>query len=421
VKLRGRHVVALTAAVAAVLVSGEAAPSRVAATPLVDQVNAVRRELGLTPLRFDPVVRRVVVRMAWNDLTDRRPEALDAQPECAVCDAYYERGVTVDPRGLYRSLGGRQSIRFGLWRAGWSATDNLSVFFPTAGLVLDPRARTLAVARTPLGMLVVGVTADADARFDRPVRWPSGAMDPRRQLWVEVVLPPGYGYPNLYDVRDGLDVTVAYPLSAVKGFRGSRLVAFGLNTSLAYGRAYHVGTYDLGVRLKTMGIPSGFLRSSWTFHSVSAAERAAFLDAVRRAPAQLRALFAQLDAAVDVVGGSEACLSVDACEEVHGDRASIGMAVSASREVIVHELGHVVFDLALDERGRRAFRSAFIRAGRDNARFIPVSEQFADQVAHWALGEESGDPRWLPRNEFAQLLRTHAGYRPLSAVGLLSR
>ena len=59
-------------------------------------------------------------------------------------------------------------------------------------------------------------------------------MDPRRQLWVEVVLPPGYGYPNLYDVRDGLDVTVAYPLAAAKGFRGSRLVAFGLNTSLAY-------------------------------------------------------------------------------------------------------------------------------------------------------------------------------------------
>ena len=81
------------------------------------------------------------------------------------------------------------------------------------------------------------------------------------------------------------------------------------------------------------------------------AERDAFLDAVRRAPAQLRALLAELDGAVDVVGGSEACLSVDACEEVHGDRATVGMAVSASREVIVHELGHVVFDLALDERG----------------------------------------------------------------------
>ena len=70
---------------------------------------------------------------------------------------------------------------------------------------------------------------------------------------------------------------------------------------------------------------------------------------------------------------------------------------SATREVIVHELGHVVFDLALDERGRRAFRSAFVRTGWRNAPFVPPSEQFADQLAHWALGEESTDPRWLER------------------------
>ena len=97
------------------------------------------------------------------------------------------------------------------------------------------------------------------------------------------------------------------------------------------------------------------------------------------------------------------------------------MAVSASREVIVHELGHVVFDLALDERGRRAFRSAFIRTGWDNARFVPVSEQFADQVEHWALGKASSDPRWLSGGELASLLRAHASYRPLSARGLLPR
>ena len=141
-------------------------------------------------------------------------------------------------------------------------------------------------------------------------------------------------------------------------------------------------------------------------------ERDAFLDAVRRTPAQLRALLAELDGAVDVVGGSEACLSADACEDVDGERASVGMAVSASREVIVHELGHVVFDLALDERGRRAFRSAFIRTGWDNARFVPVSEQFADQVEHWALGEASSDPRWLSGGELASLLRAHASVSP---------
>ena len=419
-KLRGGHVL-VAAAVVAVLAAGKAAPAPHANPSLLDQVNGVRAELGLTPLQFDPVARRVVLRMATNDLADSSPEALDAQPDCAVCDTFYERGAAVEPGALYRSLGGRRAIRFGLWRAGWSATENLSVFFPAAALVLDPRARTLAFAQTPLGMLVVGVTADVHARFDRPVRWPRGPMDPRRQLWVEVALPPGYGYPNLYDVRDGLDVNVAYPVATVKGFRGSRLVAFGLNTSLAYRRAYHVGPLRLGVRLKTRDIPSAFERRTWTFHSVPVEERDAFLDAVRRTPAQLRALLADLDGAVDVVGGAEACLSADACEDVDGGRASVGMAVSASREVIVHELGHVVFDLALDERGRRALRSAFIRTGWDNARFVPVSEQFADQVEHWALGKVSSDPRWLSGGELASLLRSHAGYRPPSAVGLLSR
>lgn len=420
--LRGRHVGALMAVVTAVAVSGEAAPSHVAAPqPLIDQVNAVRGRLGLGPLVSDPVARHVVTRMARGDRTDRPPEVLDAQPDCAVCDVFFEGGGATSPRDVYRSLGGRRAIRFGLWRAGWSARDNLSVFFPAAALVLDPRARTFDAARSPLGMLVVGVTADTTAPFDRAVRWPPGAIDPVRQLWAALALPPGYGYPNLYDSRGGREVTVAYPLATARGFRGSRLVAFGINTSLAYGRQYRVGTSRLSVRLRTRSVPPAFLRRSWTFRDVAQAERETFLVAVRSAPAQLRALFAQLDGAVDVVGGAEACLSVDACEELHGDRAAVGIAVTATRGVILHELGHAVFDLALDERGRRAFRTAFIRTGWENARFVPPSEQFADQIEHWALGEPSDEPRWLPRATLTRMLRDHAAYRPLSAQGVLPR
>ncbi len=419
--LRGGHVVGLAAAVVAVFVCGQSTPSPAATVSLLTQVNAVRHELGLAPLVSDPVARHVATRMARGDRTDRPPEVLDAQPDCAVCDVFFEGGGATDPRAVYRSLAGRRAIRFGVWHSGWSARENLSVFFPTAALVLDPRARTLDVSPTPLGMAVVAVTADTNAPFDRAIRWPVGAMDPRHQLWVAVALPPGYGYPNLYDVRGGRDVTVAYPLAAAEGFRGSRLVAFGLNTSLAYGRRYHVGASRLGIRLQTRPAPAAFVRRSWTFYSVEAAERGVFLDAVRRAPAQLRALLAQLDGAVDVVGGSEACISVDACEEVEGDRAKVGIASSATRGVILHELGHAVFDLALDERGRRAYRSAFIQTGWRNAPYVPPSEQFADQLEHWALGEASDDPRWMARAEFERLLREHAAYRPLSARGLLPR
>ncbi len=412
---------ALTAAVVAVVASGEAAPSSRSAPPLLEQVNGIRRQLGLQPLQADPVVQLVVERMAINDHTDRTPEVLEAQPDCAVCDIYFEAGLARDPRVHYHSLGGRSLIRFALWRAGWTATQNLSVFSRAAALVLDPRARTFTTARTPLGMLVVGVTGDSGTPFTRPVRWPLGRLDPRHQLWVQVLLPPGQGYPHLYDVRAGEDVTVAYPLAAFRGLGGSRLVAFGLTTSLAYARDYHVGPRRLGIRFKTRPAPAAFLRRSWTFQSVEPAEREVFLDAVRRAPTQLHTLLAELDAAVDVVGGSEACISVDACEEVVGDRAKVGIATAATRAVILHELGHVVFDLALDEHGRRAFRSAFIKTGWRNAPYVPPGEQFADQVEHWAIGEASDDPRWLPRTELLRLLREHAAYRPLSARGVLPR
>ncbi len=419
--LRGGHVVAVAAAVVAVFACGDTAPSRAATPSLLAQVNVVRAGLGLAPLRDDVLAGHVVSRMAKTDRYDQPPDVLDAQPACEVCERFFEGGGSVDPRELYQSLGGRAAIRFALWRESWSATQNLSVFFPAAALVLDPRARTFSAARTPNGMLVLGVTGDATARFDRAVRWPRGSLDPRQQLWVQVVLPPGYGYPNLYDVREGREVTVAYPLAVATGFRGARLVAFGLNTSLAYDRGYHVGGSRFGVRLKTRSTPAAFLRRSWTFHSVNRAEREFFVDSVRRTPAQLRTLLAQLDGAVDVVRGSEACLSADACEELHGERASVGMVASATREVIVHELGHVVFDLALDERGRRVFRSAFVRTGWENARFVPPSEQFADQLAHWALGDRSTDPRWLAPADLSRLLREHASYRPLSARGLLPR
>jgi hypothetical protein len=421
VTTRGRHLVALTLAVVVALASGEAGSSPRSPAPLLDQVNALRRQVGLAPLKADPVVRLVVERMAVGDLTDRAPEVLDAQPDCAVCDLYFEGGAARDPTVHYHALGGRSLIRFALWRAGWTASANLSVFFRAAALVLDPRARTFAAARTPLGMLVVGVTADSRGRFDRPVRWPLGVLDPTQQLWAHVLLPPGQGYPKLYDMRGGKEVTVAYPLATFRGLGGSRLVAFGLTTSLAYDRAYHVGAPRLGVRLRTRPAPAAFLRRSWTFHSVEPAERAVFLDAVRQAPAQLRALLAELDGAVDVIGGSEACLSVDACEEVDGDRAKVGIATTATRAVILHELGHVIFDLALDERGRRAFRSAFIRTGWRNAPYVPPGEQFADQLEHWALGEPADDPRWLRPADLSRMLREHAAYRPLSARGVLPR
>lgn len=427
VTLRGGHVVVLAAAVLAVFASGEAAPSSHVAPSLLDQVNGVRRQLGLQPLRPDPVVRLVVERMAVNDHTDRAPEVLDAQPDCAVCDLYVEGGRARDPRVHYHSLGGRSLIRFGLWRSGWTAAQNLSVFYRTAALVLDPRARTFTSVRTPLGMLVVGITGDKQARFTRPVRWPLGEVDPRHQLWVQVLLPPGQGYPHLYDVRGGRVVTTAYPLAATRGLGGSRLVTFGLNTSLAYGHAYHVGTGRLELRLRTRAMPGGFRQRSWRFESDTAAEREAFLGVVAKTPLLLQRLLGELDGAVTVIGSSRGCLIADACEQVDGDKATIGIAPGAEPFVVLHELGHVVFDLALDERARGIFRTALRRAGWNGACCFSYSEGFADQLAFWALGEVPvgrrtySDRMYLSSEEFTGFLHAHAGYRPKPTQGLLPR
>lgn len=423
----GHLVVVATTIVAAIVASGgAAATTQPAPLPELRQLNAIRRELGLAPLRSDRVAQRVVTRVARSDRYDRPPQVLDSQPDCAVCDVFFESGGSVDPGALYRTLGGDLPIGFGLWRAGWSAAENLSVFFPAAALVLDPRARTFDVARTPRGMLIVAVTADPRARFRRPVRWPSGQVDPRRQLWIEVLLPPGRGYPHLYDTRGGRHVTVAYPLAVAEGLGRSRLVAFGLNATLAYGRGYRVGSARLAVSLRTRPAPAAFVRQSWRFRSLPAADRTEFLAIVRRTPSVLSRMLGELDGAVEIIGGGRGCLVADACEEVTGDRASIGFS-RIEAFVVLHELGHIVFDLALDERGRRIFRAAFLSAGWRDSCCVNLSELFADQLAFWALGrvpagaDSYSDRMYLARAELARLLSENAGYRPLPVRGLLKR
>jgi len=204
-------------------------------------------------------------------------------------------------------------------------------------------------------------------------------------------------------------------------------VTFGLNTSLAYGRAYHVGTGKLELRLRTKAMPVAFRQRSWRFDAVTAAERDAFLGVVSRSPSLLQRLLGELDGAVTVVGSSRGCLIADACEQVDGDQATIGIEPGAAPFVVLHELGHVVFDLALDERARGIFRTALRRAGWNGACCFSFSEGFADQLAFWALGEVPGgirtysDRMYLSSEEFTSFLHAHAAYRPKPVQGLLPR
>ncbi len=233
-----------------------------------------------------------------------------------------------DPRVHYHSLGGRSrsGSRSGA-RAG-AAEQNLSVFFPAAALVLDPRARTFAVRARRLACSW-SRNGGPDGAFRRAVRWPLGALDPQRQLWAAVALPAGSRLPE--PSRHARRQRGGNGASAGDGERdlgGSRLVAFGLNTSACVRPLSTTWEQrQLGIRLKTTRGPVG-VRCVEAGRSIAVepAEREVFLDAVRRAPAQVRTLLAELDGAVDVVGGSQACLSADACEDVEGDRAKVGIA-----------------------------------------------------------------------------------------------
>jgi hypothetical protein len=157
-------------------------------------------------------------------------------------------------------------------------------------------------------------------------------------------------------------------------------------------------------------------------------ERAVFLAIVARTPSSLRRLLGELDGAVDVVGGGLGCSAADACESVEGDRATIGFSHVRDPFVVLHEIGHVVFDLALDERGRKMFLTAFRQAGWENSCCINLSEVFADQLAFWALGahvppgvDSYIDEPFMSDADYAALFHAHVAYRPLPTVGRLRR
>jgi hypothetical protein len=193
----------LIAAAVPVWVVGSTAASGPSTATLRGQLNAVRAGLGMRPLRASRAAQALVRRLAAADFSDRAPATLDDQPGCAVCARRGRLGI-------------------GLWRTGWTAEQNLSVFFRTAALALDPRARTFSAAPTRNGLVVVAITIDAHARWTAPVRWPQGAVDPRRQLWAEVLLWPGArGRARLVERRGAETVTVADPLAFGAGVKVS--------------------------------------------------------------------------------------------------------------------------------------------------------------------------------------------------------
>ncbi len=417
---------ALAAAVA-LCVGSAPARARGAAEPLAG-LNEVRARLGLAPLGGNPVADPLVSELAAGDFRDEPPRVLGSQPDCVVCEVVFgPDGLGVDPRDVYVRHGGKGTVGFALMRRGWAAAQNLSVFFPAAAMALDPRARTFSAAATPKGMLVVAFTVDPNAPFTAPIRWPQGAADPSRQLWTEILLPPGArGDPLVTERRGSRDVTVAYPLADSPGLAGARLVAFGLNATLAYRHRYVARVGAVAVPFSTLAPPAAFLRRSWRFIHMSPEAQEAFRRVFRRGPPLFRRLVSELDGAVRVIGAGRGCHAADACERVAEGVASIGID-HVEPFVVLHEFGHVVLDLGLDEAGARAFEAAFLHSPLWHGGCCPyLHGLFADQFAFWVLGGRPrgvisyGYPQLLSRARFGQLLAENYGYRPRPILGPLA-
>ena len=386
---------------------GSTAASGPSTSTLRGELNQIRSSLGMRPLGRSRTAQALVRRLAAADFSDRAPATLDDQPGCAVCARRGHLGI-------------------GLWRTGWTAEQNLSVFFRTAALALDPRARTFSAAPTRKGLLVVAIAIDARARWTAPVRWPQGAIDPRRQLWIDVLLPPGVrGKARLVERRGTETVIVAEPLADARGVEGSRLVAFGLNAELAFGHRYRARVGDLAVPFATRPLPASLMRPSWRLVDLTPAERATFLGVFDRGPPLLRRIARELDGRVRVVGADRGCFSADACEHLHGTQASISFG-RVEPFVVLHEFGHIELDLGLDQAGALAFQKAFTHSPRWRGGCCPfLHSLFADQFAFWALGGRPrgivsyGYPQLLSQARFGELLADNHGYRPPPVLGPL--
>ena len=303
------------------------------------------------------------------------PSSSTRSPTAPSATRSYERGAARDPRARLPLLGGRSADRFGLWRAGWSAT-RISRSSSRGGARARPACANVrrradaawhARGRCDGGCPTLG--------FDRPSlaprsRWTRAVSCGSRSRAAglrlsESLRRPGWAW----------TWHVAYPLATAKGFRGSRLVAFGINTSLAYAarttsaHSPRGSAEDEGHTRQRSSAAAG--RSSRSTRE----ERDAFLDAVRRTPAQLRALLAELDGAVDVMGGRRrASARTRARTSTEGARRLAWPCLRA-REVIVHELGHVVSTLrSTSAVGGHFDRPSSARAGptRDSSRLGAV-------------------------------------------------
>ena len=263
--------------------------------------------------------------------------------------------------------------------------------------------------------------------------------DPASPLGLTFVSPqPLTGPVTLDERRGGAWVRLPVRGKTVPMSGGAQLVQ--VDTSgyeglrLAYATSYRLDLGGTTIRFRTVPVPANLTARSWRFgFNMTPAARAEWLTATSRLSLLARHTLDQIDGFVTV--SLQGCSRYSSCASWIDVPLSYTVSLTGydfrgadvTRFVGLHELGHIVDFLGLDDQGYAAFRALFkqspswrscFRDSSEKSGCVSFDEIFADQFAFWATGFTSdpdggyGDPPLAAAVDFGRVLAAQFAFRP---------
>ena len=302
--------------------------------------------------------------------------------------------------------------------------------------LLDPRTTRAAFEEPGNGTVTLSLGTDETIPLVRPVL--PVRLDPASPSGIALLLPARPLSVQLLETRGGTEVSLPVRVVRARGAGGAWLAQLdrtGDGPRLAYAARYRVLVDGRSFSYVTDAVPKAYLRRSWRFGTtMRPADQSAFERALATAPPFARRLIEQIDGAVrvsrsdcDELGTSCSAYLDDGTYTLSISPADFADTFDDLRFVTLHEFGHLVDYVGLDETAYAAFNALFRTSPRWRSCFpddtsetgcVEFAEIFADQFAFWATGLSHdpgggyGDPPLVDRAAFGRVLQEHYAFRP---------
>ena len=320
---------------------------------------------------------------------------------------------------------------------GWAtAAEELGGWPQLLARLLDPRTTRAALEVRADGTVALGLATDDSVPLVRPVL--PMRLDPASASGIALLLPSRPRSVRLLETRGGSEVALPVRVVRARGAGGAwlaQLAAADDGPRLAYATRYRVVVDGLSYSYVTGAVPTAYLHRSWRFDAtMSPADQSAFRRALGTAPSFAQRLIGQIDGAVrvsradcDDLGTSCAAYLDDGTYTLSISPADFADTFDDLRFVTLHEFGHLVDYVGLDETAYAAFRALFRASPRWRSCFpddsspagcVEFAEIFADQFAYWATGLAAdpsggyGDPPLVDPAAFERVLQENYAFRP---------